>query len=155
MATTATERLKQATQVLRSRLADERGYYMRQKKRFEVYYPNEWKILSSGIVAIANYYHGEIVRAKHDFADWMNGHEVHGTYGDLGSVDDFHSTIDDVLEVLEKTGKAKMRYDRAKTLEEASDCRYEYDEAIGERDSAIEFMQSLIKDIEENSYAER
>jgi len=155
MAATATERLKQATQVLRSRLADERGYYMRQKKRFEVYYPNEWKILSGGIIAIANYYHGEIVRAKHDLADWMNGHEVHGTYGDLGSVDDFHSTIDDVLEVLEKTGKAKARYDSAKTPEEASDRRYEYDEAISERDSAIEFMQSLIKDIEENSYAER
>lgn len=152
---TPAEHLKTTAQTLRSKIADERDLYMRRKAQFEVYYPNEWKEISEGIVLIANYFNGEIVRAKHDLADWMNGHEVKGTYGTLDAVGEFHDTLDDVLEVLEKYGKAKSKYDSAKTPESAAELRYELDDAAGEKDGAMDFIRALVKGIEENCYAER
>lgn len=153
---TATERLQQAITVLRSRLADERGVYVRNKNRFEVYYPNEWKVVGPAIVAIANYYHSEIVRAKHDLADWMNGHEVHGTYGDLDAVEMVHDTLEELQPLLDAASKAAAVYNQQKEDPlNAATGKMDYEAALGEANAALELITEMQKVIEEKSYAER
>lgn len=153
---TATERLQKATQVLRSKLADERGVYYRNQKKFEVYHPNEWKVVSEAIKTIALYYHGEIVRAKHDLADWMNGHEVHGTYGDNEAVPEIHTTIDELLPMIEDAGRALAKYNSRQTDPlDASNIKAVADEKLGEVKAALELIEDLRKGLEEVCYAER
>ncbi len=153
---TATERLQQTIIVLRSSLADERGVYTRWKNRLEVYYPNEWKIVSPAIVAVAQYYHGEIVRAKHDLADWMNGHEVHGTYGDSDAVGMIHDTLEELLPLLEAASKAATTYNKQKTDPmDAATGKMDYESALGEVNAALDLIKDMQKALEDIAYAER
>lgn len=154
---TATERLQQTIQVLRSKLAEERKVYHVSRERLEVYYPNEWKLVAEAIKTVALYWHGEIVRAKHDLADWMNGHEVRGTYGGLESVTELHEIVlKDLPDLLDAAGKAKERYNSQQIDPlDAGASKGEYESAIGELKAAVDLIQSLAKDIEEKCYAER
>ena len=153
---TATERLQKTLLVLRSKLADERGFYLRNKSKFELYYPNEWKIVHASIVAVAQYYHGEIVRAKHDLADWMNGHEVHGTYADLDAVDMIHEMCGELGTLLEDATAKAGRYNQEKADPlNAGAAKMEYDEALGEVQACLDLMSEMQKVVEEKTYAER
>lgn len=152
---TATERLQKTIHVLRSRLADERGIYTRYKNQLELYYPKEWAIVGPAIVAVAQYYHGEIVRAKHDLADWMNGHEVHGTYGDLDAVDMLHETIGELQPLLDAASKAANSYNRNEDPLNAAESGMDAESATGEVQAAITLITDMQKAIEEKCYAER
>jgi hypothetical protein len=122
-----TEWFQQTIQTLRSSIEAERGYYTKTKAKLELL-PEEWNIVHEGIVAVANYYNGEIVRVKHDLADFMSGHEIHGTYGDLDIVKELHTTVDQIPDLMG-----------------------EHDELV----AALEMIEALTTGIEERSYAER
>lgn len=124
---TATERYKEITQILRSKLAEERNYYMRTKAKLSLL-PEEWNIVHEAIVAIANYYNGEIVRAKHDLADYMVGHEIHGNYADLDILPEIHECINQLPDLIP-----------------------EHEELV----AALDMIQTLTASVEEKSYAER
>lgn len=152
------DHLKQTLTNLRSRLADEREYYMAKKKQLELYYPNEWKIVSPAIVAVANYLHGEIVRAKHDVADWMNGHEVQSGYGKSDAVEEIHKTINELPEMLELASKASVEHNNhvndpmgLSTGAGAND----YQAAMSDVEGALVFIKDLTTGLEEISYGER
>ncbi len=153
---TATERLQQTITVLRSRLADERGVYTRYKKELELYYPKEWAIAGPAIVAVAQYYHGEIVRAKHDLADWMQGHEVHGTYGDSDCVEMVHDTLKELGPLLDAASKAAADYNKeTENPMNAATAKMDAESALGEANAAVEMLQDMKKALEEICYAER
>lgn len=153
---TAIERLQQTIVVLRSRLADERGVYTHYKKKLEVFYPEEWKVVGPAIVAVAQYYHGEIVRAKHDLADWMNGHEMHGTYGDSDAVEMLHDTLKELLPLLENVTTASDRYnEQSGDPLEAGTAQMDKDNATGEAGAALDLIKDMQKALEETAYGER
>lgn len=153
---TVVERLKQTTQVLRSKIDEERNLYMKHKGQLELYYPNEWKVVAEAIKTVALYCNGEIARAKHDVADWMNGHEVHGTYGDLDSIDMLHECLDYLLVALDAAGKAADRYNREQhDPVKAGTAKMDAEAALGEVKAALELIQDMAKNIEERCYAER
>ena len=153
---TAKERLQTAVTSLRSSLANERTFYNTYKNKLELFYPGEWKIYSAAIVAVAQYYNGEIVRAKHDLADWMNGHEVHGTYADSDAVTEIHDLGPQLLELLEDAGKKALRYnERKQDPISAAEYKVEYDEAAGEVGACLDLIVDLTKALEEITYAER
>ena len=93
---TVVERLQQTITALRSRLANERKVYMDWSGKFSQHGASYWPNVSAAIKIIAFYYHGEIVRCKHDTADYMLGHEVHGTYGDAKAVEELHDAISEL-----------------------------------------------------------
>lgn len=153
---TAIERLQQTIQALRSRLADERGVYLFYKKKLEVFYPEEWKIVGPAIVAVAQYYHGEIVRAKHDLADWMNGHEMHGTYGDSDAVEEIHTTLKELLPLLENVTSTGSRYtEMSGDPLEAGTAKMDEENAKGEAGAALDMIKDMHKALEEIAYGER
>ena len=153
---TATERLQKAIISLRSRLADERGVYTRYQNKLQLLYPTEWKIVAPAIVAIANYYYGEIVRAKHDLADWMNGHEVHGTYADSDAVELIHDCCAELVRALEVAADAGNRYNQTKKDPiAAAPVKMEYDSAMSDVAGAMDLIPDVVKGLEEITYAER
>lgn len=153
---TATERLQQTIQALRFSLANERKVYHNAREMLEVYYPNEWKVVADAVKDVALYYHGEIVRAKHDLADWIQGHEVHGTYGDRESVDEIHTLLKVLPELLDVAGKLKARYDSERSDSiNSSTAKLQYENAEREVQAAIDMIKDMAKDIEEHCYAER
>lgn len=93
------QRLNAAIQILRSSIARERTLYVEMQRVLEKDFPDAWAEVSNGIKAIAIYYNGEIARAKNDLADWMNGHDVGGTYADAPIIKDLHEYIDSVKEM--------------------------------------------------------
>lgn len=87
------EKLKQTIALLRSKLAAERKYYIRNREAWVFEHPEEWQIIDKAIKAVAFYYHGEIVRSKHDTANFMNGLDTDEDYGADGGVEAIHLSI--------------------------------------------------------------
>ncbi len=133
--TTVIERLKAAITVLRSRLAAERETYLAWHKKFTHMGSAYWPEVSAAIKIIAFYYHGEIVRAKHDTADYILGHEVHGTYGDSNAVEEIHEAIASL-------------YDNIVALESDGS-------AMDERRDYAELITNIANALEEVTYAEK
>ncbi len=153
---TAKERLQAAIVSLRSSLNHERGVYATYENKLKLFYPTEWKIYAASIVAIAQYYNGEIVRAKHDLADWMNGHEVHGTYADTDVVTELHDLGPELIKLLEDAGNKGLRYnERKQDPISAVSAKLEYDEAAKEVGACLDMIADLTKALEEITYAER
>lgn len=124
---TPTEKLKSTIQILRSKISEERQLYYKTQNKFENNPIVRDKLLE-GIKAVALYYNGEIVRVKHDLADWMNGHEVHGNYGFLSTIADLHDSIHEIPKLLGNEEYLKLE---------------------------LEIVQDLINDIEQKCYSER
>lgn len=93
---TASQRLAQTIQILRSRIAEERLLYGNMQRTLETDFPEAWAAVSQAIKDVAVYYSGEIARAKNDMADWMQGHKVVGTYADHDAVNAVHEYINDI-----------------------------------------------------------
>lgn len=87
------QKLKQTIANLRSKLKAEREYYIRERAFHANDHPAEWLIIDKAIKAVAFYYHGEIVRSKHDTANFMNGLDSDDDYGADGGVEAIHMSI--------------------------------------------------------------
>ena len=141
---TPTEHLQQTTANLQSKLTDERRFYEAQKAAFSVFYPDQWVVVGSALIAIAYYYKAEIVRARNDLADWMQGHDVHSTYGKSEIINEIHWYIMEMMKLLEEYGKNK-----------ANGNEKEAETSLHEATGAIESLQDLTKAIQEETYAGR
>ncbi len=139
-----TEHLQQTTAHLQSRLAEERKYYDAQKSAFSIFYPDQWVVVGQAMVAVGYYFKAEMVRVRNDLADWMQGHDVHGSYGKSEVVPEIHWYIDELLKLIEAYGTNKANGDEVAAAE-----------SLHEANGAIESLKDLTKSIQEETYAGR
>lgn len=150
------ESRKQILHNLRSKLIAERKFYARYKGELEVYHPNEWAIVSEVIKTIASYFHSEIVRCKHDTANWMNGFDVSDDYGDELAVEMIHGYVSELPGLLDTSGNAAQKYERVKADPiVAASAKMEHDKTVKLIEASIEEIKKAAKRLEDVSYGER
>lgn len=150
------EEAKKILKTLRSKMQEERKIYAYFQDQLAVYYPNEWKIVAEAIKAVALYYHGEIVRCKHDLADWMNGHDVAGEYGTSQRVKKLHDHLQELPALLEIAGKAKQMYEQQKSDPvAAASANITYEHHLGQAEAKLRAIEEATKMVERKSYAQR
>lgn len=99
--------LQATTADLQSKINAERLQYVNFKRLLADGYPDTWKDVEKALVAIASYYRAEQVKAKHDLALYMQGHDITAAYGASDLIESAHLQINRVPGIIHDVDAAK------------------------------------------------
>lgn len=97
--------LKTVIDGYRHKISADHQLYNQYKAIYWPWYPEEWEAVKSALIARANYWRGEMLRAKHNVARYMRGEDLkeqrqfarQSIEGDMNWLDHELATLEDAL----------------------------------------------------------
>lgn len=140
------ESRKQILHSLRSKQQGEKNRFHMLKTELEVFHPKEWKILAEAITTIFIYYRTEMVRCKHDTANYMKGFDNNDVYGDSPVIPGMLDIIARARQQIKDVDVAAEKYRKVEDNPiEAGGARLDYETEVDTLKSTLEELQKTTK----------